>query len=138
MEYTIEEVENEQQAKEFLMLPVTLYKNDKNWVRPLDNDINNVFDPDKNPYFKHGECTRWLLRDENGVCVGRVASFIDEHTCRMDSYAVGGMGFFECIDDRKAAFMLFDRCREWLEARGMEAMEGPVNFGERNDGGDSW
>ncbi|PXZ43134.1 hypothetical protein DMB45_12145 [Sanguibacteroides justesenii] len=133
MEYTIEEVENEQQAKEFLMLPVTLYKNDKNWVRPLNNDINNVFDPDKNPYFKHGECTRWLLRDENGVCVGRVASFIDEHTCRMDSYAVGGMGFFECIDDRKAAFMLFDRCREWLEARGMEAMEGPVNFGERNE-----
>lgn len=65
--------------------------------------------------------------------MGRVASFIDEHTCRMDSYAVGGMGFFECIDDRKAAFMLFDRCREWLEARGMEAMEGPVNFGERNE-----
>ena len=133
MEYTIEEVKNERQAKEFLLLPVTLYKNDKNWVRPLDNDINNVFDPDKNPYFKHGECTRWLLRDEKGVCVGRVASFIDEHTCRMDSYAVGGMGFFECIDDRKAAFILFDTCRKWLEARGMEAMEGPVNFGERNE-----
>lgn len=29
--------------------------------------------------------------------------------------------------------MPFDRCREWLEARGMEAMEGPVNFGERNE-----
>ena len=73
MKYTIEEVLNEKQAKEFLLLPVSLYKNDENWVRPLDNDITKVFDPAKNPFFKHGECTRWLLRDENSRCVGRVA-----------------------------------------------------------------
>lgn len=133
MKYTIEEVLNEKQAREFLLLPVELYRNDKNWVRPLDNDINNVFNPAKNPFFKHGECTRWLLRDEAGKCVGRVASFIDRDACHLDAYAVGGMGFFECIDDREAAFALFDCCREWLEARGMEAMEGPENFGERNE-----
>lgn len=57
MKYTIEEVLNEKQAKEFLLLPVSLYKNDKNWVRPLDNDITKVFDPRKNPFFNHGECT---------------------------------------------------------------------------------
>ena len=48
MKYTIEEVLNEKQAKEFLLLPVSLYKNDENWVRPLDNDITKVFDPEKN------------------------------------------------------------------------------------------
>ena len=32
MKYTIEEVLNEKQAKEFLLLPVSLYKNDENWV----------------------------------------------------------------------------------------------------------
>ena len=133
MKYTIEEVLNEKQAKEFLLLPVSLYKNDENWVRPLDNDITKVFDPAKNPFFKHGECTRWLLRDEKGCCVGRVASFIDKSSCHLDSYSVGGMGFFECINDQEAAFMLFDRCRVWLEERGMESMEGPVNFGERNE-----
>ena len=69
MKYTIEEVLNEKQAKEFLLLPVSLYKNDENWVRPLDNDITKVFDPEKNPFFKHGECTRWLLRDEKGCSV---------------------------------------------------------------------
>ena len=115
MKYTIEEVLNEKQAKEFLLLPVSLYKNDENWVRPLDNDITKVFDPEKNPFFKHGECTRWLLRDEKGCCVGRVASFIDKSSCHLDSYSVGGMGFFECINDQEAAFMLFDRCRAWLE-----------------------
>ena len=54
MKYTIEEVLNEKQAKEFLVLPVALYKDDKNWVRPLDSDITKVFDKDKNPFFKHG------------------------------------------------------------------------------------
>ena len=133
MKYRIEEVLTEKQANEFLVMPVALYKNEKNWVRPLDDDIRKVFDPKRNPYFTHGECTRWLLRDEQGRCVGRVAAFIDENLCRMDDYTVGGMGFFECIEDQEAAYMLFDQCREWLEARGMEAMEGPENFGERND-----
>lgn len=129
--YSLVEVTDKQQEEAFIQLPVKLYKGNKYWIRPLDNDIRNVFDKDKNPCFKHGECVRWLLLDEKGECVGRVAAFINEKTCRLDKYAVGQMGFFECIDDREAAFMLFDKCREWLESRGMEAMEGPVNFGER-------
>jgi hypothetical protein len=27
---------------------------------------------------------------------------------------------------------MFDHCRQWLQARGMEAMDGPINFGERD------
>ena len=27
-------------------------------------------------------------------------------------------------------FMLFDTAREWLKSKGMEAMDGPINFGE--------
>jgi hypothetical protein len=40
------------------------------------------------------------------------------------------MGFFECIDKQEAAFLLFDTCKAWLEKAGMEAMDGPINFGE--------
>ncbi len=129
--YTIIEVKEQRQEQEFLRLPVRLYRGNPNWIRPLNNDIRKVFDQEKNPSFRHGECIRWILVDEQEVCVGRVAAFINEKTCRLEEYTVGQMGFFECIDDREAAFRLFDTCREWLEARGMEAMEGPVNFGER-------
>ena len=129
--YSLIEVTTEKHEAAFLQLPVELYKGNSCWVRPLDNDIRNVFNKDKNPCFKAGECARWLLTDAQGKCVGRVAAFINRKTCHLDKYAVGQMGFFECIDDREAAFMLFDRCRSWLEERGMEAMEGPVNFGER-------
>jgi hypothetical protein len=34
-------------AKEFLQVPVVLYRNDPDFIRPLDKDINDVFDPKK-------------------------------------------------------------------------------------------
>jgi len=130
--FALVEVTDKKTEKAFIELPVRLYKNNPYWIRPLDNDIRNVFNEEKNPCFKEGgECVRWLLADEKGEYVGRVAAFINRKTCGLDKYKVGQMGFFECIDDQEAAFQLFDCCRQWLEEKGMEAMEGPVNFGER-------
>lgn len=45
----------------------------------------------------------------------------------------GGCGFFEAIDDQQVADMMFDASRMWLASRGMEAMDGPINFGQRRD-----
>ncbi len=126
------EVSTAAHKKEFLMLPVRLYKDDKNWIRPLDNDIENVFNPEKNNFFTHGECTRWLLQNNQGQTIGRVAAFIDRNTANKFDQPTGGMGFFECIDNTEAAFTLFDICKQWLQTRGMEAMDGPINFGDRS------
>ena len=35
-------------AKQFLQVAVEIDKNDKHWIRPLDKDINEVFDEKKN------------------------------------------------------------------------------------------
>lgn len=129
--FYIEEIRTKKQEAAFIELPVRLYKDSPYWIRPLNNDIRNIFDSGKNPCFKNGECVRWLLKNESGEYVGRVAAFINRKTCGLDKYKVGQMGFFECIDEREAAFRLFDQCREWLQSKGMDAMEGPVNFGER-------
>ena len=107
--YTLIEVTTRQHETDFLELPVRLYKGNPWWIRPLDNDIRNVFDPAKNPCFQNGECIRWILKDEAGQCVGRVAAFINRKTCHLDKYSVGQMGFFECIDDRQAAFCFFGK-----------------------------
>lgn len=129
--FYIEEIRTKKQEAAFIELSVRLYKDSPYWIRPLNNDIRNIFDSGKNPCFKNGECVRWLLKNESGEYVGRVAAFINRKTCGLDKYKVGQMGFFECIDEREAAFRLFDQCREWLQSKGMDAMEGPVNFGER-------
>ena len=120
------------QAREFVQFPVRLYAGEPNYVRPLDNDIAAVFDRDKNKYFRHGDLIRWLLVDEAGRTLGRVAAFINERTANTFAQPTGGMGFFECINSQEAANALLDGCRAWLVGKGMEAMDGPINFGDRD------
>jgi hypothetical protein len=130
---TIQEVTTSAQAKEFLKMPVKLYKHESNWIRPLDKDIESVFDKEKNKTFRHGECTRWILINDKNETIGRVAAFVNKKTVsKGNDQPTGGMGFFECINDKQGAFMLFDQCKQWLQSKGMEAMDGPINFGTRD------
>ena len=118
--------------KEFIDLPKRLYKDDPCWVCPLDSATESVFDPAINHTFKHGEAARWILTDR-GVTIGRIAAFIDTVRSAANNQATGGIGFFEVTESREAAFLLFDRAKLWLKDRGMEAMDGPINFGENDN-----
>lgn len=129
----IVEVLSKHERREFLDFPKRLYKNDPFWVCQLDSALESVFDPVKNFTFKHGEAARWILKDNNGRTVGRVAAFIDRVRSAANSQPTGGLGYFEVIDSRDAAFLLFDTARGWLTKLGMAAMDGPVNFGENDN-----
>ncbi|NHB67984.1 hypothetical protein [Perlabentimonas gracilis] len=131
MDYKIIEVTNAKTRQEFILLPVRLYKDEASWIRPLDHDIEDVFNPKKNKHFRNGEACRWILVDDKGKTVGRVAAFIDRNVKNTEQ-PTGGMGFFECINNQNAANLLFDTCKQWLIERGVEAMDGPINFGERD------
>ena len=126
------EVNNKKGAKEFLEVPHFIYQNDENWICPLDNIIQSIFNPKKNKYFDDGEAIRWILKDENGLVIGRVAAFYNNAKANNYDPPAGGMGFFECINDFKAANILFDACKKWLLSKGMGAMDGPINFGEND------
>lgn len=129
----IKEVTSAADALEFIQFAVRLYRDSPHWIRPLDKDINGVFDKAHNKAFRQGECNRWLLLDDAGVTIGRVAAFLDRKTTtKGNDQPTGGMGFFECINSREAAFMLFDQCKQWNQSKGMEAMDGPINFGARD------
>lgn len=123
-------VNDRKTEKMFLDTARIIYRNDKTWVCPLDNDIKAVFDPQKNTYFKHGIVERWVLTDDNNRLTGRIAAFIDFNLADTYEQPTGGIGFFECTDDKESAFFLFDTAKEWLKGKGMEAMDGPINFGE--------
>lgn len=124
------EVRTAADRKAFLQVAIDIYKNDPKWIRPLDKDIEEVFDPAKNKFFKKGECTRWLLQDDSGRNIGRIAAFVNKQY--KQEQPTGGIGFFECSNDQVAANFMFDHCKQWLQERGMEAMDGPINFGERD------
>jgi len=126
------EVKDSRTVKDFTQLPFSIYKNDPNWIPHITQEVQEVFNRNKNPYFKHGDCVRWVLYNDANKPVGRVAAFINERVAHTFEQPTGGMGFFECIDDKKAATLLFDTCKDWLVSRGMKAMDGPINFGEKD------
>lgn len=131
--YQLIEVNTSETRRAFLELPLTLYKNDPNFSRPFDHDVENVFDPQKNKRFKSGgEVIRWILKNETGEVLGRIAAFVDKKSIDGATFPVGGCGFFECINDQAVANQLFEGAKKWLISKGMEAMDGPINFGERD------
>ncbi|MGX5820814.1 hypothetical protein ACWKWU_21640 [Chitinophaga lutea] len=126
-------VDNAQNARRFLDVHVELNKGYAGWIRPLDKDINDVFDPAKNKTFRHGEAVRWIMTDDQGRLAGRIAAFVNKkYKNKGDDLKAGGIGFFDCIDDQAAANLLFDTAKAWLQERGVEAMDGPINFGDRD------
>ncbi|MDF2385305.1 hypothetical protein JMG10_27795 [Nostoc ellipsosporum NOK] len=127
------EVKSTEEARLFIRANVEINRNDPNYIRPLDKDVNEVFDPAKNKTFRNGEATRWILRDDQHRLLGRIAAFTNKkYKNKNDEVPVGGIGFFDCINNQAAADLLFDVAKHWLMQRGMEAMDGPINFGERD------
>lgn len=126
------EVNSKATIKQFLNVVDSIYKDDDAYVRPLDNMIEEIFNKDKNSYWNHGKATRFILLDNN-VVIGRVAAFINDKKANGYEQPTGGMGFFECINNKDAAFKLFDTAKSWLQQNKMEAMDGPINFGENDN-----
>jgi hypothetical protein len=127
------EVTDKQGEKDFIAVNVKLNSSNPNYIRPLDKDILDVFDKGKNKTFRFGAVVRWVLKDNSGDLIGRIAAFTNKkYKNKGDEVPVGGIGFFDCINHQQAADMLFDVARHWLQQQGMEAMDGPINFGERD------
>lgn len=126
------EVKNRSASNDFLKVNVLMNRHNPKYIRPLNNEVNDVFNPEKNKAFRYGTAKRWILKD-NGKLIGRIAAFTSsKYINKGDTYPVGSCGFFDCIDDQKAADLLFNTAKQWLQQNGMQAMDGPVNFGERD------
>ncbi|WP_207427499.1 GNAT family N-acetyltransferase [Pedobacter sp. SYSU D00535] len=128
----ITEVKDKKEAKAFLDVARIIYKDDPVWVCPLDVDIEKVFDPKQNNFHQHGVVCRWIAYNENQELVGRIAAFINYKKANSFPQPTGGIGFFESINDQAVANQLFDTAKHWLQEQGMQAMDGPINFGEND------
>ena len=126
------EVKTPDDIREFIDFPKRLYKGDPNWVCMLDSELKATFDPTKNRLFRQGDANRWILTDDNRITIGRIAAFFNGIKSSVYRQPTGGIGFFEVIENREAAFALFDEGKKWLASHSMEAMDGPVNFGEND------
>ncbi len=125
--------DNTSNLSDFIQVNVQMNAGNPDYIRPLDNDVKDVFNKDKNKYLKTGKIQRWIVKDDSGNFIGRIAAFVNpRYRNKGDKFKVGGIGYFDCIDDQVVANLLFDTAKEWLMSQGVEAMDGPINLGERD------
>lgn len=127
------QIRDRREEEIFLNVSDAILGRDRNWIPYLRSEIKNIFDPALNPYFRHGTARRWILVNESGEVLGRIAAFINFKKMYDENKKIGCVGFFECVNNREAAFVLFETATRWLvEYYQVSAIDGPVNFGEND------
>ena len=107
-----------------------VYAGNPQYVYPLRSDIEGILS-DKNAAYTGNNLKRWVVIAGQRA-VGRIAAFVDEERNKELTLPAGGMGFFETIANHGVANLLLETAEEWLRGRGMQCVDGPINFGERD------
>ncbi len=119
-------ISGRRERKLFKRLPWRIYQDDPVWVPPLLMDVNAVVDG-KHPFHAHADFACFLAwRD--GRAVGRIATIVNRMHNEFSGDRVGFFGLFEVEDDPAAATALLRTAEDWLRARGMERIQGPMNL----------
>jgi hypothetical protein len=129
MTVVISPVNNKRKIKAFHSLPHQLYQTQAAWRPPLQMDIESIFNPKKNNYFREGECQRFLVLKDNHDVVGRFAVMTHLPSDQVFTPKMGGIGFIEMINDERVAQAMIEYSQRWLRERGYKAMRGPIHFG---------
>ena len=112
---------------------------DPYWIAPINLEFGPLaigeaprLNPQRNPWFQHGEAALWVaMRD--GKPVGRISAQIDHNHLELYKDATGFFGFFECLEDQSVANALFDTAIAWLRDKGMKRVVGPFAFNINQD-----
>ena len=119
-------VDGKADLKAFIRVPNNLYKDDPNWVRPLEVERMDVL-TDKNPYFLRSEA-QYFIAYRGDQAVGRISAQIDKLALEYVDPKMGHMGFFECEDNTETAKALFKAAEDWLRRKGMTKARGPFSL----------
>jgi len=130
----VEPVRSRRELKEFVAFPWGIYKGDPYWVPPFFRERMQFFDPKHNPFFEHAEVQQFLAR-RDGELVGTIAGIVNGMHNTYHQEEVGFFGHFECIDDQEVASLLLQTASDWVLAKGMKAIRGPMNMSTNDECG---
>ena len=123
----IRPVSSDADRKVFIRVPNELYRDDPNYVAPLEFEIGARLDQTKNPGLKDSPHQLWVAY-RDGEPIGRISALVNR--AHLDRYQdeTGHFGFFECEDNPKTVAALLEIAGDWLRAHGMKKIAGPFNF----------
>lgn len=125
----VKKVESRQQLKEFILFPWTsrIYENDPAWVPPLIGEMKKLFNRKKSYFFEIGEGDLFLAY-QDGRPVGRITAHINHLYEKKYDRHTGFFGFYESVNSREVADILFDTAVKWLLEHGKTIIQGPQSF----------
>ncbi|MFW6031554.1 MAG: hypothetical protein ACOC9T_03095 [Myxococcota bacterium] len=127
MAITIREHRPGGDVDDFLRAAHVVFQDDPAWVAPLQMDMKERLDPEKNPFFEHGEAalfTAW----KGDELVGRCSAQIDRAHLERYRDDTGFFGFLDTVNDPAVSAALLERAEEWLRDRGMKRIRGPLSL----------
>lgn len=128
MNYTVKKVENKRDMREFVKLPRRIYYRNDYYVPDLESDVRNTFDPRKNAGLEHSEIQPFVVVDDSGRTVGRVAAIINRSANAKWNVKWVRFSFIEFIDAPQVSVLLMDAVAQWGKERGMDTVVGPLGI----------
>ncbi len=124
----IREVKTKKQIKEFIELPLNMYKDNPCFVPPLYSSERVIFKK-KNPYTSCSE-TSFFLAYKNGKLVGRISGIIQKDANLKWNRSRVRFTRFDSTDDQEVADALFAAVERWAKNKGMNEICGPLGYND--------
>ena len=123
----IREIPRGASLRPFIDLAWKVNARDPRWVPPLRMALESALDRAKHPFHQHAEVA-YFVAERGREVVGRIAAIVNHRHNEFHEDRVGFFGLFESVDDPGVARALVDTAAEWVRARGMDTLRGPMNL----------
>lgn len=125
-------VQSKADLRTFVRLPRRLYRDDPNWVPPIEVERRHHFST-ANPYFQHASA-QFFVAWRAGRPVGRISAQINHLAQSHDGPRVGHFGLLEACDQDVLSALLAT-AEAWLGDRGAAVAEGPHSLSVNDETG---
>ena len=124
---TIKEVTTNKDIKEFIELPLRMYKGNPCFVPPLYADEKRLIKSAKSTEISD---TIYFLAQRDKQTVGRIQGIVQKQYNQMHNCAQVRFTRFDSIDDKNVANALFKAVEDWGKSKGMSEICGPLGFSD--------
>ena len=124
----IREVKTKKDIKNFIELPLNMYKGNPYFVPPLYSSEKVIFKK-KNPYTSSSDSS-FFLAYKDGELVGRIQGIIQNDANLKWNRSRVRFTRFDSINDQEVADALFNAVEKWGKERGMNEICGPLGYND--------
>lgn len=126
MRYTVREVGNSRQFKQFYQFQNRLYRNCRTYVPSLDFDQKHTLS--KSPCLDYCQQKLLLCFDEAGRVAGRCCAIINPRYNELYGKRRMRFGWTDFIEDFEVARLLLTAAEDWGRSLGMDEIHGPLGY----------